>query len=324
MNLSRLEKEPRLLIEASLRPVQGTRFQPTGFPNLGAATYQTTDGTQMMLVESAQSMANRMELVCCDEAGQRLVSVLEGLPYVEAALPDGSKTNSLLEAHRLNSPYIVNSREFDEAIRKEIGFAKNKPFDRLRLAKILFKYDPNSLIHGIFLEKVGGVVRLPRMLSGFIEADNVLAAPSGGVKLDRVQPGTGDNTPYGKAKDGYGNVPFPRDEYTGKIKAYFNLDLALMRGYGLGQNGEKLLIALSLFKIQKFLSDGLRLRTACDLEMADEITVTRPVGFTMPRLEEIMKEIPDLIASIRDFAKPPITAVKYDKTKAKENEEKAD
>lgn len=28
----------RLLIEAELVPVQGSRFQPTGFPDLGAAT----------------------------------------------------------------------------------------------------------------------------------------------------------------------------------------------------------------------------------------------------------------------------------------------
>ena len=39
------------------RPVQGDRFQPTGFPSLGAATYQTKDGVKL-LVESAQSMAN--------------------------------------------------------------------------------------------------------------------------------------------------------------------------------------------------------------------------------------------------------------------------
>ena len=31
----------RLLLTVPLRPVQGDRFQPTGFPSLGAATYQT-------------------------------------------------------------------------------------------------------------------------------------------------------------------------------------------------------------------------------------------------------------------------------------------
>jgi len=30
-----LQKSPRLLMEAQLRPLQGDRFQPTGFPELG-------------------------------------------------------------------------------------------------------------------------------------------------------------------------------------------------------------------------------------------------------------------------------------------------
>ena len=43
-----LQQQPRLLIEADLRPVQGDRFQPTGFPDLGAATYKRPDGTPML------------------------------------------------------------------------------------------------------------------------------------------------------------------------------------------------------------------------------------------------------------------------------------
>ena len=56
-----LKSANRLLMEAELVPVQGGRFQPTGFADLGAATYQLPDGTRILLVESAQSMANRLE-----------------------------------------------------------------------------------------------------------------------------------------------------------------------------------------------------------------------------------------------------------------------
>ena len=70
----------------------------------------------------------------------------------------------------------------------------------------------------------------------------------------------------GDTKQGFGNVPFHRTEFTaGDITAYFNLDLALLRGYGLPDEAEKLLITLSLFKILRFCDVGLRLRTACDL-----------------------------------------------------------
>lgn len=315
MNFQDIAKEARLLFEVDLKPAQGTRFQPTGFPNLGAATYKLHDGTEMLLVESAQSMANHLENTCWDEGEDALVSTLDGLPFVRSTLPDGSSTNSILEAHRLNSAYIVKSPEFAEKIQPEIGFEKDQPFDRRKLANALFKYDTNALIHGVFLEKVGGTVRLPRVLSAFIEARNVTLAPSGGVKFDRVQPAsTGDSTTYGKASDGYGNVPFQRDEYAGEITAYFNIDLAQIRGYGLGEPAENLLIALSIYKVQKFLADGLRLRTACDLVQTD-IRITRPhAGFDLPTLKELEAALPQLIAACKtSFASPSITEVTYTK-----------
>lgn len=318
LDLSSLAQEPRLLLEVPLKPVQGSRFQPTGFPDLGAATFKgfnsSGESVDCLLVESAQSMANRLEAVCWDEANGELASSLTGLPYVKSTLPDGTVTDSIREAHRLNSPYIVNSEQF-KSIREEIGFEANKPFDRRKLAKALLKYDPSSLLHGIFLEKVGGVVRLPRIISSFVEAQGIEVAAAGGVKLDRVQPGTGENTPYGKANEGYGNVPYHRDEYTAReIKAYFNVDLAQLRGYGLDENAEKLLIALALFKIQKLLREGLRLRTACDLEPVGEVVAKRPAGFSLPDLVTLESELPQLMqAAAESFASPAITEVQYKK-----------
>lgn len=314
MDLKTLQETPRALMQVDLRPVQGTRFQPTGFPDLGAATYDHHDGTKMLLVESPQSMANRLELACWDEGEDDLVAPLRGLPYVRSDLPDGSRTNSILEAHRLNSPYIVNAEGF-ETIKEEIGFEDNQPFDRRKLAAALFKYDPNSLVHGAFLEKIGGVVRLPRALSGFIEARNVTVAPSGGVKIDRVQPAsTSEKTPYGTAAAGYGNVPYHRNEYTGEVTAYFNLDVSLLKGYGLEDEALDLLLALALFKISRFLHDGLRLRTACDLEPVEGPVVTRPDGWSVPELGEIEDLMPELVDGAGSlFAEPTITNVRYKK-----------
>jgi len=315
INLDTLKNEPRLLIEAKLKPIAGTRFQPTGFPDLGPATYNLPDGTPMLLVESAQSMANRLEAVCWDEAMDRIITELEGLPYVEATV-DGAKTNSLLEAHRLNSAYIVNSPEFAQ-IEREIGFEKNKPFNRQRLVTALFKYDPSSLLHGVFLEKIGGGVRLPRALSAFIEARNVTVAPSGGVKFDRIQPETtGKVTPYGKADEGYGNVPYPREEFCGEIAAFFNLDLALVRGFGLGDEAKDLLVILALFKVQKFLAEALRIRTACDLELTN-INVVRPTAWQLPTVDELRDALKESIEKNKPAFGPSPLSVKYDAKIAK-------
>lgn len=315
LDFTALNESPRLLIEAHLRPLQGTRFQPTGFPDLGAAEYSSPDGnSRVLLVESAQSMANRLENVCWDDSADDWATPLRGLPVVKVVDKNGEPlTNSVLEAHRLNSPYIVNAKGFD-AISNEISFSEKKPFNiRNQLVPALLKFDPCSILHGIFLEKVGGVVRLPRAISAFIEATDVKVAASGGVKVDRVQATKGDE---GKtAKEGFGNVPYSRDEYVSpKITAYFNLDLAQIRAFGLGEKVEYLLIALALYKIQRLLEVGLRLRTACDLE-AGNIVVTRPNGFVMPSLEDMESALPGLIEAVAadgHFNNPRVTQVSYD------------
>jgi len=87
-----LQAVPRLLIEADLYPIQGDRFQPTGFPDLGAAIYKRPDGTAMLLVESAQSMANRLEAMCWDEAENRIVTPLASLPHIVVDFGNGLMT----------------------------------------------------------------------------------------------------------------------------------------------------------------------------------------------------------------------------------------
>lgn len=307
LDLSALADAPRLLVEADLKPVQGTRFQPTGFPGLGAARYVGPDGRDMLLVESAQSMANRMETVCWDAVNDEWVEPLKGLPYIKVVDKDGKTlTNSVLEAHRINSEYIARAKGF-EKIATAIGFASNQPFDvRKQLIPALVRYDVNALIHGVFLEEIAGVIRLPRMLSAFVEAEEVAVAQSGGVKINRVEP---------TLKEGEGNVPYPRDEYTSpKITAYFNLDLAQVRGFGLGENVERLVIALALYKIRRFLDTGLRLRTACDLDL-DQLRVSRPDDFQLPGtgdLGEVLPSLIDAVANENRFAEPPDTELYWE------------
>ncbi len=310
MNLENLDKEPRLLMEVDLKPVQGSRFQPTGFPDLGAADYQAPDGQRMLLVESAQSMANRLEAVCWDEAVADWVAPLKGLPYVAVVDEKGGPlTNSVLEAHRLNSPYILEGKSsFLATLKDELGGLETGRVNLQKLAEVLLKYDINALLHGVFLAKsdlAGGRLRLPRALSSFIEASEVNVAPGGGVKRDDVNPS-------GDAKKGFGHVPFHRDEYTGKPTVYFNLDLAQIRGYRLGEKAEKLLITLALYKIQSVLRDGLRLRTACDLEAVGAVEIKRPTNFTLPSLAELEEALPGLVKECsKSFAEPTTTRIQY-------------
>ncbi len=313
VNLTALENEPRLLIEARLRPVQGVRFQPTGFPNLGHAVYDSPDGGQTILVESAQSMANRLEAVCWDEATDDWVKPLRGLPLVRVIDQNGNPlTNSLLESHRLNSPYILegklegNNKTVLDVLKERLARFDKGRVNLRELVKVLLELDTNGLLHGIFLAKkqlAGGRLRLPRSLSAFVEADGVKRAVSGGVKNDSVNP-------QGDTAKGFGNVPFSRDEWTAdRITAYFNLDLRQIRAFGLGDDVSRLLILLALFKIMQFLRTGLRFRTACDLDVV-ETHVTRPSSFKLPPLSAIESDLPGIIREL--FEKSSGLTVTYD------------
>lgn len=312
LGLSALQNAPRLLIKAQLQPVQGTRFQPTGFPEIGAAQYEGPDGTPMLLLESAQSVANRLEAVCWDKTRDDWVPSLAGLSVIKVNGKDGMPlTNSVLEAHRVNSPYILEGQDKTvfNRLKSELADMEEGFVNLQKLAATLLKIDVNALLHGVFLAKkelAGGRLRLPRALSGFIEARNAAVAASGGVKNDAVNPS-------GDTAKGFGNVPFSRDEFVSpEITAYFNLDLAQLRGYGFPQSVFELLIALSLFKIQAFLTHGLRLRTACDLDCVD-IAVKRPDGFSLPALGELETTLPSMIDAARPDAAFEVLTVTYNK-----------
>lgn len=290
-------RENRVLIEVPLRPVQGVRFQPTGFPDLGPAIFAdpTSEGEERVLIESVQSMANRLEAVCWDDEVGDVVPALKQLPYVKVT--GDAKTNSILEPHRLNSSYILSDAEFKEELTKLAGIGEGA-VARPTLARALLHFDPNTLVHGVFFSNIGkGAGRLERALSAFIEGEGVRQAVSGGVKADRV---TISAKELGGSEEGFGNIVFSRTEYVARsITAYFNVDLAQIRSLRLDGIGSQLVTLLSLFKIRAFLDSPMRLRTACDLEVADGSWKMRPSGFELPSLEELEQALPKVIAAAR-------------------------
>ncbi|MFH0900728.1 MAG: type I-U CRISPR-associated RAMP protein Csb1/Cas7u [Pseudomonadota bacterium] len=297
-----LDNTQRLLFAIPLEPLQGCRFQPTGFPGLGAATFQTARGTSL-LVESNQSMANHLELTIWDAAKQDVVDEVRGISHVRINRKGQFLTDTVLEAHRLNSPYLLEGtdKSFKTRLVKELNCLAEGPIDRRKLAQVLLKLDVGSLLHGVFLAKkelAGGRLRVARALSAFIEAEGVRVAPSGGVKNDHVNPS-------GDSKQGFGNVPFARDEYTAeRITLYANLDLAQIRGYGLSPESERMLILLALFKLRRLVEGNLRLRTACDLRVAveeiEEIKASMPEGYVLPGQLDLASALREAIAGCQD------------------------
>ncbi|MGI9001503.1 MAG: type I-G CRISPR-associated RAMP protein Csb1/Cas7g [Pseudonocardia sp.] len=291
----------RRRFHAALQPVLGSMFQPTGFPDIGAATFtRFEDGTAVpsLLVESVQSMANRLEATAWDAARDEPVEAVRGLPYVRVlrAGTDEFLTSSRLEAHRLASPFVhtasVNGAPMFGEIRSRLGLAKDTPLDRRRMAATVAGLDPFCLVHGVFFAHKDwwGQPRFPRAVSAVIEAHHVERAISGGRKSDRVRHQLGEDV--GGTAEGYGSVPFHRTEWTARqIRVSFVVDTELLGSYGLPEPVPELLETLALWEIRSLLDGGMRLRTACDLELAGAIEGDLPPAAALTeRLAELIPQ----------------------------------
>ncbi len=250
---------------------------------------------KVCIVDSPASMANHLETVCLRGTGDtELHDDLAGLPFlvcktvqariensavvVESDEPDVVVTTTFLEAHRMASDYFVSSKDkptiiggerdgqcFRDVLTNEFGIVaipKKKgatffiaPSHWWRIYRTIFKYDPNSLVHGVLFAKEQ--IKISRLLTAHLEAFGTSRVGRSGVKLD----------PLGKSLQPIFSVD---DETARQIQATFIIDLALLRSYGRGQNGlndnqKTLLLDLALWKVRQLLARPFRYRTQCFL-----------------------------------------------------------
>jgi len=72
-------------------------------------------------------------------------------------------------------------------------------------------------------------------------------------------------------------------------------------------------VLLALYKIRALLDGDLRLRTACDLQVAgagDAISADSPAGFTLPSLLDLEADLPEVVEACRDKM-AGVTTVRY-------------
>jgi CRISPR-associated protein Csb1 len=292
----------RTVLTVQLRPLVGSRFQPTGFPDLGAAEFGPA-GERRLLVESAQSMANRLEATTWDEARADQAEPLAGLPYVRIVDGDGQfLSSSRLEAHRLASAYIMDGTLAGVPGRtwlaEALGLAGGRPLDHRAVARACFRLDPVTLVHGVFFAQKAWPwqPKIARAVTSFIEATGAAPAVSGGVKRDVVinEVAEGRGT-----AEGYGTVPHHRVEYTAaEITGYFAIDHDQLRSYGLPEPATALLRALIDFEIGTLLEGGLRLRTACDLVVATVEGERPEAAEAAARIGKLVPECADLLGPV--------------------------
>lgn len=274
----------RSTLTLELKPIAGSRFQPTGFPDLGAATFERVGAEgEQLLVESVQSMANHLEATTWNAATEQPASPLAELPYVRVAATDGQfLTSSRIEAHRLAASYLLDATldgtPFVKVLPERFGLAKGKPLNIRDVASAIFALDPISLVHGVFFAQKSWPwqPKIARAVTAFIEASDVRPAVSGGVKRDSVF-NEADSKEGRTSEKGYGSVPHHRIEYTAAaIRFYAVVDEQQFASYGLSDEATELLSAVAEWELATLLDNGLRLRTACDLIVADISTESVP------------------------------------------------
>lgn len=311
----KLFKHDRVVIEASLELANGSFFQPTGFPDIGACVFTDKDGRRRCLVESEQSMANRLEAVCMQAPGTWCAPFADKLPIIRVIDGSGSLLGTnLTEPHRISSSYILegtlNERHrLQDVVREKLGVSqdgKRWPLDRRGdVSRVAFALDPAALLHGFqFMQWSAVGLRQQRLLHARMEA--VLAGDSdvhyGAVKVDAIDPdGHREKSNIGQS------IAYKARLVPESIVATFEIDVLGLRTrrlvgdtqgngtVGAGDNVElvaqKFLLALALWKIRQFLADqpafdprtgqterSLRLRSDCALKRTAIVYRTQSDG----------------------------------------------
>ncbi len=258
--------------------------------------------------QRAPSEDDSLDNIVCTSLteGHRLASdyFLDGLFHSEWVADKERKTKDKQET----IPAHWDGRTFREILRSEfsiIEIVKDKtyfipPKVWWSIYKAVFKYDPNSLIHGIMFAKEQ--IKISRFLTAHLEAFGASRVGRSGVKFDRL------------GKTTSGQPIFSVDEETAsEIRATFILDLALLRSYGRDKNGlssveKSLLFDMALWKIGRLLYQPFKFRTDCFL-------VKEKVTLSIEFQEEIEIEFPtiDIESAIKacKFGEVPITNVYY-------------
>ena len=297
--------QDRVLIAAELHLANGSFFQPTGFPDIGACVYTDGAGQRRCFVESEQSMANRLEAVCMKSPGVWREPLAGKLPVIRVQGTNNRLlATNLTEPHRVASSYVLegaingagNTTRLQERLERHLGIeGKTWPLDRReRLTQAVFALDPAAILHGFqFMQWEAVGLRAARLLHARLEAilaDGDSEVHYGLVKVDGIEP----ESSLAK-KSNKGQSIAPKVRYAPKsIQATFEIDVLALRerplvpasggdsaadGSG-NRESQRFLLALALWKIHRFLTNApafdartgdtmgsLRLRADCSLSV---------------------------------------------------------
>lgn len=297
----------RIIVKAQFESLLPT-IQPAGFKDVGAGTYRNPkNGKLSVVVHSPQATANSLEAVTWNTLNNCVVPELEGLPYVEIVDQDGNyRASTHTLPHRLASGYLLKHKDA-----KEFTKQLQADFKELGEPATVFKYCPNSLLHGVFFSHLGdGRIKMARALSASVTAHGCERVNIGGASHDPIDP-SGDVI---DAKDlggkkpsalGMGNLPYHQVAFAAEqIEGGFIIDQAQISSLGLPENPTQLLTVLAEYKVARLLARPWRIRSGCDLEIVEATGELRQPSEIEPELKQLITDCSQY------FADPVKTTVK--------------
>lgn len=276
--------QDRVVITASLALTNGRFLQPTGFSDIDACIYRDKEGRRWCLVESEQSMSNRLEAVCMKSPGV-WVDDLKGLPLIAVRNKAGDLlATNLTEPHRIASSYILEGKraangDMRALLEAKLGLQNGGDFwpmdRRADLERLVFALDPSALLHGFqFVQWKFVGLRQTRLVHARLEAE-LADEPEvhyGMVKWDAIEP---ESTREERANKGQ-SIAAKSRIVPKNIIATFEIDVLGLKSLSLEEDQKKFLLGLALWKIGAFLANkpsfdprsratgpSLRLRADC-------------------------------------------------------------
>lgn len=299
----------RLIVKAQFESLLPT-VQPAGFKDVGAGTYRNPkNGSLSVVIHSPQASANSLEAITWNALNNAPVAALAGLPYVEIADQDGNyRASSHTLPHRLASGYLLKHKDA-----KDFTKQLKADFKELGEPATVFKYCPSSLLHGVFFSHLGdGRIKLSRAISASVMGHGCERVNIGGASHDPVVPsGTQLDLKYFEGSDkgsalGIGNIPYYQEAYVPEIiEGIFIVDNALLDSYGLGPEPTQLLKTLAEYKVVRLLSRPWRIRSGCDLNMAQTDVKLR----SLKELETVLGQLIKACTKAGHFADSAKTTV---------------
>lgn len=296
----------RLIFRAQFESLLPT-IQPAGFKDVGAGTYRNPkDGKLSVVVHSPQATANSLEGATWDLLNNKPVEALAGLPYVEIVDQHNNyRASTHTLPHRLASGYLLKHKDAKLFTQQLVD-----DFKQLGEPATVFKYCPNSLLHGVFFSHLGdGRIKMARALSASVTAHGCERVAIGGASHDPIDPSGDvlDTKDLGGKKPsalGMGNLPYYQEAFAPKtIEGIFIVDLAQIDALGLKENPTQLLKTLAEYKVARLLSRPWRIRSGCDLDVPQVEPSPRQLVEFEKELKQLIKDCAD------DFADPVKTVV---------------